>query len=316
MADIGYLQVTRQCNQQCLFCSNPENDNRLEWSAAVDSIRELAEQGYSGVILTGGEPTLYADLPRLIARCATSGLEPRIISNGQRLTDRSLVEELVSAGLNHVHLSLHSSNPETQDYLAQTAGSFDNLRTALGLLGELGISVDVNTVINSFNSDHLDVTVEWIVQSFPFVRHFVWNNLDPHMNRVKHNPEVIPSLQGFEVSLFRALSFLERNERTFRVERVPLCYMAEFAACSTETRKIAKSEKRVVHFLDERRRFEQVDFFYEKGTACEVCTLTALCAGVYCGNDYYSLDEIYPLFLDPAELLAAIRGPAPSCEAP
>lgn len=314
MANIGYLQVTRQCNQRCRFCSNPENENLLGWEDAEAFIQELVDQGYTGVILTGGEPTLYEQLPELIAHCHAAGIEPRIISNGQRLGDTPYVDELIAAGLSHVHLSLHSCRPSVQDQLTRTPGSFDNLRAALAVFAKREITVDINTVINSYNADHLHSTVRWIVERYGYVRHFVWNNLDPHMNRVKAHPEVIPSFPSFEIALFRALSYLREHGRTFRVERVPLCYLAEFAECSTETRKIVKAEKREVHFLDERRRFVQESFRYEKGRACRDCTLNGLCAGVYCGDDYYSLDETYPLFLDPDEVIAKVGG-APSSEA-
>ena len=48
------------------------------------------------------------------------------------------------------------------------------------------------------------------------------------------------------------MRFLHKEGRTFRVERVPLCYMTEFAHCSTETRKIVKGEERVGDKLDVR----------------------------------------------------------------
>jgi hypothetical protein len=38
-------------------------------------------------------------------------------------------------------------------------------------------------------------------------------------------------------SLHRALKLLHQSGRTFRVEKVPLCYMGDFAWASTETRK-------------------------------------------------------------------------------
>ncbi len=127
-----------------------------------------------------------------------------------------------------------------------------------------GIFVTINTVINSYNADHLHLTVKWLIRNFPFVRHFVWNNLDPFMNRVEQNRHVIAQLQDFEVSLFKAALFLKQNSRTFRIERVPLCYMAEFAEFSTETRKIVKNENRAISFLDKRGDYSQDNFFMKK----------------------------------------------------
>ena len=72
------------------------------------------------------------------------------------------------------------------------------------------------------------------------------------------------------------MRYLHKTGRTFRVERVPLCYMAEFAHCSTETRKIVKGEERIVHFLDEKGTVRQTDFRHPKAEACKQCSLNEI----------------------------------------
>lgn len=298
MANIGYIQVTRKCNQHCRFCSNPPNELILSAEEGRRNIEDLKNSGYTGVILTGGEPTLYDGLAELITYAKEAELHPRIITNGQKLADPHYFEHLIDAGLDHLHLSIHSYRSKVQDSLTQNEGSWNNLNRTLTLCNQYNISVNINTVINKYNADHLDETVRWITTNFPFIKHFVWNNLDPFMNRVDQNRDVIPAFQNFELSLYRAARLLESRGCTFRIERVPLCYMAEYAENSTETRKIVKTEKRTVHFLDERRTVNQDDFFYEKAPACKNCSLNSLCAGIYGGDKYYSYDEIYPLFLN------------------
>ena len=53
--------------------------------------------------------------------------------------------------------------------------------------------------------------------------------------------------------------FLHRNAKTFRAERVPLCYMRRFPWASTETRKIIKEEERSIRFLDDKGLVRQMD---------------------------------------------------------
>ena len=50
---------------------------------------------------------------------------------------------------------------------------------ALENLGKTDITVNINTVINRYNCDHLHENIAWFIANFPFIRHFVWNNLDP-----------------------------------------------------------------------------------------------------------------------------------------
>lgn len=80
--------------------------------------------------------------------------------------------------------------------------------------------------INHYNQSHLDTTIVFLTKQFPKIQHFVWNNLDPHMMRKTDTAiSTLPDFSLFESPLRRAMQFLEDSGRTFRVERVPLCYM-------------------------------------------------------------------------------------------
>ena len=57
MANLGYLQLTRNCYQKCQFCSNPPTGVHLDEEEMRSNIDRLVEMGYDGVILTGGEPS-------------------------------------------------------------------------------------------------------------------------------------------------------------------------------------------------------------------------------------------------------------------
>ena len=55
MANLGYLQLTRDCLQSCRFCSNPPTGVELTLQEMEDELGRLASMGYDGVILTGGD---------------------------------------------------------------------------------------------------------------------------------------------------------------------------------------------------------------------------------------------------------------------
>lgn len=299
MANLGYIQVTRECNQNCVFCSNPPSGRTVTLDKAKSFVDDYVKRVYDGVILTGGEPTLFEDLPRLIEYCREKGLAVRMITNGQKIADKDYLFSLKESGLDHLHLSIYSCRKEIQDRLSLNPGSFGNIKKALDNLGEMGgIAVDANTVISKANADHLSETAEWLVESYPFIGHFVWNNLDPLMIKDKEGLALVPKLVDFEVELHRAMDFLEERGKSFRVERVPLCYMPGFEHCSTETRKIAKGEERSVRFLDERDFFRQEDWVYGKADCCKDCKFCDICAGLYEMDKYYSSAELFPVFVD------------------
>jgi MoaA/NifB/PqqE/SkfB family radical SAM enzyme len=314
MANLGYLQLTRECKQACRFCSNPPSGVSLAEAEMRASIDDLVARGYDGIILTGGEPTIAPLLLPAVQYANENGLFIRMITNGQRISELEFLRELVENGLTHVHLSLHSGREAVHDFLTQTPGSHAHIDRALGHVATLGITADINTVINAYNSDHLDETVRWVVNRHPHVRHFVWNNMDPNMNRAERNPDVIPRLGEFELSLRRAMRFLTQTGRTFRAERVPLCFMPEYAESSTETRKIVKEEERCIRFLDRKGFVLQKQFLHGKAAACDACALDPVCAGLYSMGYHYDPAELFPVAGDPEAVIRAVlrREPEPA----
>lgn len=314
MANLGYLQLTRACVQRCLFCSNPPTGVELTAEELRASIDRLADMGYDGVILTGGEPTLSPLLLPALEHAASRGLASRMITNGQLLADEALFRRCVDHGLAHVHVSLHSHRPEVHDFLTGRRGAWRALTTCLSHVPALGITCDVNSVINTYNADHLHETAMWVANTFPFVRHFVWNHMDPDGNRAEENPDCIPRLAEMEASLELAMESLHRTGRTFRAERVPLCAMRRFPWASTETRKIVKQEERCVRFLDGRGFVHQQRFLHGKGEACRACRFDPICAGLYSLARAYDERELSPVFEDPWPVVRAILRREPSAE--
>ena len=94
---------------------------------------------------------------------------------------------MAEAGLQIVHVSIYSVKPEIEERLRGTPGTLDRAYAALEAAHRHGIEVNVNSVINKLNADHLDLNVRTLTDRHPFIRHFVWNNLDPSMGRAEIN---------------------------------------------------------------------------------------------------------------------------------
>jgi len=311
VANLYYIQVTRECNQKCRFCSNPPNKRTLSLEQGRKLIDYYKRKGCHGLIFTGGEPTLSPILPDLIRYAQKRKIPHRMITNGQKLSDFGYLKQLKQAGLYHLHLSIYSIKDKIQSYLTRNPYSLKNILLALENLGKIGgITVDVNTVINHYNADHLFENVKFLLEHFPFIHHFVWNNLDPSTTRARRNKDTIPTLNEFEVNLHKAMVYLNENHKTFRVERVPLCYLQEFEYASTEARKIVKNEDRMTFFLDKRGFLKEKDWErkwgYSKAECCKVCSLISICPGLYRKDKYYSSKELHPVFVPKEEIINKI----------
>ena len=299
MANIGYIQVVRHCNHVCGFCSNPTSPYTHDFESMRVLVDDFVDRGYFGVILTGGEPTLHPELPRIAEYASERGLHVRMITNGSRLADPQFARDMANAGLQLVHVSVYSNRPEVEAALRGTEGTLDSAYAAVDNALETGVEVNINCVINKLNADHLhEGTAHWI-KHHPRVRHFIWNNLDPSMGRAEVNQgSFTPRLADFELSLHRAMRMLDKSGRSFRVEKVPLCYMTDFAWASTETRKIVKCEERIVHFLDDKQTVRQTAWGHRYAAACTVCSLRSICGGLFDRGDGYDPAELHPVFVD------------------
>jgi MoaA/NifB/PqqE/SkfB family radical SAM enzyme len=278
----------------------------------MDSMRllvdDFVERGYFGVILTGGEPTLHPELPEICAYAREQGLNVRMITNGHRLAEPRFAQAMADAGLQSAHISIYSIRADVEAILrGGNTGTLERAYRAIENMAAAGVDVHMNCVIAKQNADHLDLNVEYFVNKYPFIRHFVWNCLDPSMGRAEVNQTLFtPRLTDFEVSLNRALRILSESGRTFRVEKVPLCYMAEFGWASTETRNIVKMEERIVHFLDEKQMVRVQHHGHLYTDACGACTLRPVCGGLFNRGDGYDPAELHPLFVPMRSLVERI----------
>ena len=307
MANIGYIQVVRHCNHFCGFCSNPTTPYVHTFETMKVLVDDLTKRGYFGVILTGGEPSLHPELPRIARYARDQGLHVRMITNGWRLADEGFAKEMADAGLSLVHVSVYSVRPDVEERLRGLPDTLPKAFAAVDNASKHGIEVNINCVINKLNADHLDENIQHWMDRHPHIRHFVWNNLDPSMGRAEVNQDqYTPRLADFEVSLQRALRLLHASGRTFRVEKVPLCYMTDFAWASTETRKIVKGEERIVHFLDAKQTVRQTSWEHIYAEACESCSLRTICGGLFDRGDAYDPAELHPVFVSRDAIVESI----------
>ena len=98
MANIGYIQVVRHCNHFCGFCSNPTTPYVHTFETMTELVDDFVDRGYFGIILTGGEPTLHPELPRIAGYARDKGLHVRMITNGHKLADPDFARDLAEGG--------------------------------------------------------------------------------------------------------------------------------------------------------------------------------------------------------------------------
>ena len=143
---LAQMVIIRRCNLSCGYCSEYDKTSKPVLTEALErQLEQLVELGTFGICLTGGEPTLHPDLPRLIRKCRDLGfLQTGMITNGFLLRPE-VIDQLNDAGLQKMQISIDGvyANETTQKVL-------NNLRKRLQWLSERArFSVTVSAVIGS-----------------------------------------------------------------------------------------------------------------------------------------------------------------------
>jgi hypothetical protein len=144
------LTLTRTCNNRCVFCAQDGLEPIAE-AEASRSLRALAERA-TEVTFVGGEPTLRADLPELIAAARTLGFERvGLQTNARRLSDSAFTAQLASAGLTDVHVTVLGAEPAVHDFHTGAEGSFRELLAGVAAARARGVTVVATTVLTRSN---------------------------------------------------------------------------------------------------------------------------------------------------------------------
>jgi pyrroloquinoline quinone biosynthesis protein E len=166
-APIGLLaELTHRCPLRCPYCSNPlELDRRsteLETETWLRILSEAAALGVLHVHLSGGEPTARADLDRIVAHCAQTGLYTNLITSGVGQAAAKL-GALAEAGLDHVQLSVQAADAANADEIGGFKGAHAQKLAFAERVVALDLPLTVNAVIHRGNIGEIERIIDLAV---------------------------------------------------------------------------------------------------------------------------------------------------------
>ena len=176
------LGMTNLCNSKCVTCFYWDhlNVNRHLELSVEEYDRALADlPALYSVVLTGGEPTLNRDLPEI-----TRLLYGRHDASNVTMPTNSLIPEQVEATVARVLESRRDSRQtftvglsldhlgERHDRIRGAPGNFPKVIETYRRLMAIkqaseGLTVNVQTVLASFNRDDLPEITAWVSSNFP-----------------------------------------------------------------------------------------------------------------------------------------------------
>ena len=151
--------VNNACNAGCGFCNFALDVlPRHEWHfvPAVDACRAidvLAKLFVRYLIISGGEPTLHAELDTIIRHARSRHMNVLLVTNGSRLTSRRC-RELVAAGVSSVVISIDADTAAAHEANRQLPGICDKIRAANQELARLGIQSTASVTVSRLLRDY------------------------------------------------------------------------------------------------------------------------------------------------------------------
>src|SRR5215472_8435895 len=164
---LGLLaELTHRCPLGCPYCSNPlaldARGRELDTQTWARVFKEAATFGVLQVHLSGGEPAARRDLVEITAAAHSSGLYTNLITSAVGIS-ASTLEKLVTAGLDHVQISIQDSEPDSADKIANYAGASARKKALADRLVALKVPLTINCVIHRANIDRIAAMVELAV---------------------------------------------------------------------------------------------------------------------------------------------------------
>lgn len=150
------------CNMRCQYCHNPDIVRGGKGKKTVSEVLEFLKtrQGLlDGVVLSGGEATLYPALLDLARQIKAMGFEIKLDTNGTRPV---MLRELMEEGLlDYVAMDLKAT-PANCRAVTGRSGMEDTLRSLQLLCAQDSVRFEIRTTLHSalHSADDLDWMVE------------------------------------------------------------------------------------------------------------------------------------------------------------
>jgi radical SAM protein with 4Fe4S-binding SPASM domain len=158
-----FWETTKACNLTCRHCrAVPQKalgPTELDTNGAFDLIDAIAEVAKPVLVLSGGEPLYRPDLFDIAAYGIESGFRMALATNGT-LIDGRMAAKIADAGFSRVAISLDGATAETHDRFRGVAGAHTRALSALRLLRDEGVSVQINSTVARHNVEELPALLD------------------------------------------------------------------------------------------------------------------------------------------------------------
>ena len=284
------VRIGLACNEGCLFCfadpemwaSRPrgtEDYSNLigeDWRAAF---RKVRRDGFDGLSISGGEPTLHPDLVRMVKYARLLGFQRVELQSNATLLTEANARRLARAGLCSALVSLPGHKEKVYNALTATRGYYQAALDGIRNLLALGVKVSIAHVMCTPNFDDVVEFVEFIAERFPGISCVRLLYVQPE-GRARKYRGLYPDLTALRPKLHAAMARCDELGLPFTTDvqcGVPMCIMEGY-----EERVDRELLVRPQSFWGEDlSSYRYMQGHKRKGAACNECFFTNVCHGFW-----------------------------------
>ena len=163
--DFAWLELTQKCNFRCVHCyqgtCHEEESAPLSVNEWKDVIRQCAAAGCRHIQFIGGEPSICAFLPELIAFAHSAGISRTVLFSNLFFMNDALLSAIVDYDV-FTNFSIYGACAAVHDHITQVPGSFDRLISRVTQLRDLHVSLRANVVLMRENEGEYEAIREFL----------------------------------------------------------------------------------------------------------------------------------------------------------
>jgi len=151
------LEITQRCNLHCKHCYLGRKfiKHDLSLSQIFSVIDQASDLGCLTFHVTGGEPCLHPHINEILKYAYAKGMSITLFTNATAMNKR-LLTTLQEVHVEIVRTSIDGADAEEHDMVRGYKGAYDKTMSTINVLKDMGIPVQINTVIHKLNIHNVD----------------------------------------------------------------------------------------------------------------------------------------------------------------
>tara|TARA_R110002072_G_scaffold534_7_gene4146 strand:+ start:50709 stop:51746 length:1038 start_codon:yes stop_codon:yes gene_type:complete len=215
------IRLNDDCNLRCSYCSSPEKDREVEFNSLITYLDAQYKLGCRYVVLSGGEPTMYSNIDRLLDWLNEKEFYICINTNGYEINSKRYRELILK--VDEVAISL--DGPKVYHDQLRGKGSHLKALKAIVFARNNFLKVSISPVLHKFNMrDDLLVYFYRLRQNHGL--HIDYGIVDPRgdVTKTTSSKQIAPS-EKQRTEFFKKLRQFKKDYGLYEISSELIDYM-------------------------------------------------------------------------------------------